>query len=225
MKLLLVEDDISLAAVVAEALEDSGYVVDIAHDGEAGWYQATEEDYSLILLDFMLPKLDGIGLCQRLRAHGCTVPILMLTARDTSMDKVLGLDAGADDYVVKPIDLPELLARMRAVLRRGSVAPTTSLSWGDLYLHPCNHEVTYKSQPLALTPTEFALLELFLRSGQRVLTRRLILSQLWDLEDSPGEETVKAHLKGLRQKLKQAGAPSDLIETVRGIGYRLQPLP
>ena len=223
MRLLLVEDDVSLATVFAEALEDSGYVVDIAYDGEMGLHHANEEEYGIILLDFMLPKLDGIGVCQRLRAKGSTVPILMLTARDAMTDKVLGLDAGADDYLVKPIDLPELLARIRAVLRRGQISPTTILSRGELSLHPSNYEVTYAGQPVPLTPKEFSLLELFLRSGQRVLTRRVILSQLWDLNDPPNEETVKAHIRGLRQKLNKAGAPKDLIETVRGIGYRLQP--
>ncbi|MEL6381184.1 MAG: response regulator transcription factor [Cyanobacteria bacterium J06626_18] len=224
MRLLLVEDDAPLAAVIAEALEDSGYVVDIAHDGEVGWHQAKDQEYGLILLDCMLPKLDGVRLCQRLRSLGSTVPILMLTARDASTDKVLGLDAGADDYLVKPIDLPELLARIRAVMRRYQMAPTEALGWGDLRLHPGNHEVTYANQLVALTPTEFALLELFLHSGKRVLSRWVIISQLWDLENPPSEDAVKVHIKGLRQKLKQAGAPPNLIETVRGVGYRLQSL-
>lgn len=222
MRLLLVEDDFPLAAVVAEALEDSGYIVDVAHDGQDGWHQAKEQEYGVILLDGMLPKLDGIQLCQRLRANGFTVPILMLTARDASTDKIMGLDAGADDYLIKPIDLPELLARIRAVLRRGQIAPTTILSWGELQLHPSNHAVTYADQSIALTPKEFSLLELFLRSGLRVLSRRVIISHLWDLDDPPGEETVKAHIKGLRQKLTAAGAPAAFIQTVRGVGYRLQ---
>jgi len=225
MRLLLVEDDASLAAVIAEALEGSGYVVDIAHDGEIGWYYATEQDYGTILLDCTLPKLDGIQLCQRLRAQGNTVPILMLTARDASTDKVLGLDTGADDYLVKPIDLPELLARMRAVMRRHPMAPTPILTWGHLSLHLSNHEVSYNNQLINLTPKEFSLLELFLRNGKRVLSRWIIISQLWDLQDPPGEDTVKAHVKGLRQKLKQAGVPSGLIETVRGVGYRLGATP
>ena len=225
MRLLLVEDDYPLAAVFAEALEDSGYIVDVVHDGEAGWYQATESEYGIILLDCMLPKLDGLGLCQRLRAHGYTIPILMMTARDASTDKVLGLDAGADDYLVKPVDLPELLARIRAVLRRGTATPSPLLNWGDLCLHPLNHEVTYANHPVKLTPTEFSLLELFLRSGLRVLSRKIIISHLWDLEDPPGEETVKAHIKGLRQKLTEAGAPKTFIETIRGVGYRMQPIP
>jgi len=225
MRLLLIEDDVILAAVIAEALEGSGYVVDIAHDGEMGLQYVTEQEYGTILLDCTLPKLDGVELCQQLRADGNTVPILMLTARDASTDKVLGLDAGADDYLVKPIDLPELLARMRAVLRRQQIMPTPILKWGDLQLHPSNHEVTYGECPVALTPTEFSLLELFLRSGKRVLSRWMIISQLWDLTDPPGEETVKAHIKGLRQKLKKAGVPPDFIETVRGVGYRLKALP
>jgi len=221
MRLLLVEDDVRLAAVIAEALEGSGYIVDIAHDGEIGWNYAIERDYETILLDCTLPKLDGVQLCQQLRTRGNTVPILMLTARDTSTDKVSGLDAGADDYLVKPIDLPELLARMRAVMRRHQSISAPILSWENLHLDPSTHEVTYADQFIALTPTEFSLLELFLRSGKRVLSRWQIISQLWDLTDPPGEDTVKAHIKGLRHKLKQAGAPVGLVETVRGVGYRL----
>ncbi len=223
MRLLLVEDDIGLAEVLAEALSDYGYAVDMVHDGEIGWEQASREDYSTILLDVNLPKLNGIELCQRLRSHGHTVPILMMTARDANTDKVVGLDAGADDYVVKPVDLLELMARIRALMRRGNVSAETNLVWGDLILEPSSHEVTYKGQHLDLTPKEFALLELFLRSGKRVLSRPAIISHLWATEEPPGEEAVKAHIKYLRQKLRSADIPDDFIETVRGLGYRLKP--
>ena len=223
MRLLLVEDDIGLAEVLAEALSDYGYAVDMVHDGEMGWEQASREDYSTILLDVNLPKLNGIELCKRLRSHGHTVPILMMTARDANTDKVVGLDAGADDYVVKPVDLLELMARIRALMRRGNVSAETNLVWGDLVLEPSSHEVTYKGQHLNLTPKEFALLELFLRSGKRVLSRPSIISHLWASEEPPSEEAVKAHIKYLRHKLRTVGIPNDLIETVRGLGYRLKP--
>ncbi|MDJ0706431.1 MAG: response regulator transcription factor [Leptolyngbyaceae cyanobacterium MO_188.B28] len=222
MRILLVEDDIPLAETVVEALSDYGYVVDAVADGELGWDQFRREEYGIILLDVMLSKLDGVSLCQRLRTHGCKAPILIMTARDSTTDKVIGLDAGADDYVVKPVDLPELLARIRALLRRGNVFTMPILTQGELHLDPGSYEVAYADHALKLTPKEFSLLELFLRSGRRVLSRRAIISHLWDLEDPPSEESVKAHIKTLRQKLKAAGAPSDLIETVRGIGYRLK---
>jgi DNA-binding response OmpR family regulator len=225
MKILLVEDDVSLAEALMEALTDQRYVVDAVNDGEAGWAQTQAIDYDLILLDVMLPKLDGISLCQRLRTHNYNSPILMMTARDTSADKVTGLDAGADDYVVKPIDLPELLARVRALLRRGTTSASPVLEWGGLKLNPSTYEVTYNNQPLHLTPKEYSLLELFLRSGRRVLSRSLLIEHIWSLEAPPSEDTVKAHIKSLRNKLKHVSAPNDLIETVHGLGYRLKQTP
>jgi DNA-binding response OmpR family regulator len=222
MRILLVEDDAGFAEALAEALSDQWYVVDVASDGEAGWMQAQAMDYDLMLLDVMLPKLDGISLCQRLRAKGYSNPILMITARDTSYDKVSGLDAGADDYVVKPIDLPELLARVRALLRRGMSSTSPVLEWGGLKLDPSTYDVSYDNKPLRLTPKEYALLELFLRSGRRVLSRSLLIEHIWSLESPPTEDTVKAHVKSLRNKLKTVGAPNDLIETVHGLGYRLK---
>ncbi|NJO93671.1 MAG: response regulator transcription factor [Hydrococcus sp. RM1_1_31] len=222
MKLLLVEDDPRLAELVAEALSDYGYVVDVARDGEMGWYHATEQDYALIMLDVMLPKQDGITLCQRLRSRGSNVPILMMTARDASTDKVMGLDAGADDYLVKPVDLPELLARIRALLRRGNGSAMPVLTWGNLRLNPSTYQVTYAEQALKLTPKEFLLLQLLLYSGQRVLSRRAIIDHLWSLDEPPTEESVKFHIKSLRQKLKEVGSSPDAIETIRGVGYRLK---
>ena len=211
-------------AVAALLTKQQNYLVDIAADGQEGWELAAAFSYDLILLDVMLPKLDGISLCQKLRREGYQMPILLLTARDTGTDKVMGLDAGADDYVVKPFDFQELLARIRALLRRGSSTLPPVLEWENLHLDPSSCEVTYRDLPLHLTPKEYALLELFLRNNQRVFSRSAIIDHLWNLEYPPQEDTIKSHIKGLRQKLKAAGAATDFIETVYGLGYRLKPL-
>lgn len=224
MRILLVEDDKSIADAVAAILAKQHYVVDVAADGQAGWGFVSSCDYDLIVLDVMLPKLDGISLCRQLRQEGYRMPILLLTARDTGTDKVKGLDAGADDYVVKPFDFQELTARIRALLRRGNSSLPPVLEWGSLHLDPSTCEVTYDSQVLHLTPKEYGVLELFLRNKQRVFSRSAIIDHLWSFEDPPEEDTIKSHIKGLRQKLKAAGAPTDLIETVYGLGYRLKPL-
>ena len=167
MRILLVEDDLQLGEGLTEALTDEGYIVDWVKDGEMGWVQATDLTYDLMVLDVMLPKINGIHLCRRLRDAGRRLPILMLTARDTNTDKVAGLDAGADDYVVKPFDLLELLARLRALSRRSTLGEAaTMLVWGKAQLDSATHEVFYDGVPLQLTPKEFSLLELFLRSGR-----------------------------------------------------------
>lgn len=223
MRVLLVEDDVYLSDALVEALTEQRYIVDAVYDGEAGWAAAQVMNYDLIVLDVMLPKLNGVSLCQRLRDHNYNSPILMITARDTSADKVAGLDAGADDYVVKPVDLAELSARVRALLRRGNTASSPVLEWEGLKLDPSTYEVTYNNQPLHLTPKEYSILELFLRSGRRVLSRSLLIEHAWSLEAPPSEDTVKAHIKSLRNKLKVAGAPNNLIETIHGLGYRLNP--
>ncbi|HEY9633894.1 MAG TPA: response regulator transcription factor [Coleofasciculaceae cyanobacterium] len=222
MKILLVEDDAYLAEALAEAIAEQHYAVDIVADGEKAWEQIRTLDYDLILLDVMLPKLDGIHLCKRLRFHSYQMPILMITARDTSTDKVIGLDAGADDYMVKPVDLPELLARIRALLRRGSASTSPTLEWCNLRLDPATHDVSYSNRPLYLTSKEYSLLELLLRNERRLLSRRVILEHIWSLENPPEEETIKAHIKSLRKKLRAVNAPEDLIETVHGVGYRLK---
>ena len=224
MRILLVEDDGCLAETLAEALTDQRYVVDVVTDGEAGWNQAQILDYDLLLLDVMLPELNGVGLCERLRSHGYRMPVLLLTACDTVTDKISGLDAGADDYVVKPVDLGELFARIRALLRRGATSSPPILEWGSLRLDPSTYEVNYDHNPLHLTPKEYSLLELLLRNGRRVLSRSLIIEHVWSLEAPPEEYTVKVHIRSLRQKLKAAGAPEDLIETIHGMGYRLRQL-
>ncbi|MFE4108312.1 response regulator transcription factor [Almyronema epifaneia] len=222
MRILLVEDDERIADALAEELNDQHYVVEVAYDGESGWDLAAAFEFDLILLDVMLPKVDGITLCQKLRAQGKATPILMLTARDTVSDRVIGLDAGADDYLVKPFDLQELSARIRALVRRGGATLPPILAWGALRLDPSTYEVFYQDQPVSLSPKEYSLLELFLRHQRRVFSRAQIVEQLWSFEVMPEEATVKAHIRGLRQKLKAAGAPGDLIETVYGLGYRLK---
>lgn len=222
MRVLLIEDDQLLSAALVTKLTEQHYVVDAAFDGKTGWDYATGWEYDLILLDVILPELDGISLCRKLRSHHNNTPILLLTGRDNSADKVMGLDAGADDYIVKPFDFEELSARIRAILRRGSESLSPVLVWGDLCLDPSTCAVEYQQRLLNLTPKEYAILELFLRNRQRVFSCRAILDQLWALEESPTEDTVRAHIKGLRQKLKVAGAPANLIETVYGLGYRLK---
>lgn len=222
MKILLVEDDAWIAETLLEALTDQHYAVDVAIDGQAGWDMLQSFAYDLAILDLMLPKLHGVALCQTLRQSGYTLPVLMLTAKDTSLDKVTGLDVGADDYVVKPFDLKELLARIRALLRRGGAIAPPVLERGALQLDPATCEVKYDCQPLAVTPKEYSLLEFFLRHPGCVLRPETILDHLWSSADPPGKETIKVHLRGLRQKLKAAGASDDLIETVYGLGYRLK---
>ena len=221
MRILLVEDDLRLAETLAEALSDQLYTVDIAANGLLAWDYVKNLDYDLVLLDVMLPELDGITLCQQLRSQGYRMPILMITARDTVSDKITGLDAGADDYIVKPVDLGELLARIRALLRRGGTTSQPILEWGAIKLDPSTYEVSYANKNLSLTRKEYSILELLLRNGRRVLSRSVIIDHIWKLESPPDEDTVKVHIRSLRQKLRASGASDNLIETLHGIGYRL----
>lgn len=222
MRLLVVEDDDLIVGKLVKLLNDQHYTVDSATDGQAGWELLDCYTYDLILLDVMLPKLDGISICRKLRLQGNKTPILLLTAQDTSTNRVIGLDAGADDYLAKPFDFPELLARIRALLRRGgSVLPLT-FTWHNLQLNPGTCEVTCNGQLLHLTPKEYSLLELFLRNTQRVYSCGMLIEHLWSFEETPSEDTVRSHIKGLRQKLKAAGIVDEPIETVYGIGYRLK---
>ncbi|MBD2564054.1 MULTISPECIES: response regulator [Nostoc] len=224
MKILVVEDDELNAYALTAVLNNQNYAVEIATDGEAAWDFIHTYDYDLILLDVVLPKLDGISLCRKIRSSGLQMPILLLTGRNSSHEKAIGLDAGADDYVVKPFDQEELIARIRALLRRKGVTSQPVLEYGKLRLDPSSCEVKYAGNLLPLTPKEFALLELFLRNSRRVFSCDMILEHLWSYEDTPQEEAVRTHIKGLRHKLKAVGAPSDLVETVYGIGYRLKTL-
>lgn len=222
MRILLVDDDELLSQTLSMHLAAQHHAIDWAVDGEAGWDYAQAATYDLIMLDINLPKLDGIQLCQRLRQAGHREPILLLTARGTSSDKVIGLDAGADDYVVKPCTAEELAARIRALLRRQQPSRAPILVCGDLRFDPGTCEVTYHRQPVSLSAKELSLLELFLRHPQRVFSSSIILEHLWGFGDTPGEETVRTHIKRLRRKLKAVGA-TNVIETIYGIGYRLNP--
>ncbi|MGK7901289.1 MAG: response regulator [Hormoscilla sp.] len=222
MRILLVEDDAAIAEVVKKALTNQHYQVDIATAGQEGWELAKILEYDLMVLDLMLPKLNGIELCQRLRAKGDRTPIMLLTAQDSSKKKVQGLDAGADDYVVKPFDVQELLARIRALLRRGSATNKPVLEWRKLCLDPSICEVKYDGEMLQLTAKEYALMELFLRNPKRIFSQTVLIDKIWEFDEPPSENAVRTQIKGLRQKLKKASAPADFIETIYGLGYRLK---
>ncbi|MDZ8050562.1 MAG: response regulator [Aulosira sp. ZfuVER01] len=222
MKILLVEDDDLLIKVLTKNLATHHYIVDVVKDGEMGWTYGSSFEYDLIVLDIMLPKLDGISLCKRFRTQGYSHPIMLLTAQDNITAKVQGLDAGADDYVVKPFDPIELIARIRALLRRGSNNPFPLLTWGDLLLNPSTCEVTYNGRPLNLTTMEYDLLEVLLRDCQHVFSTEELLDRLWSSEDFPSEATVRSHIRRVRHKLVAAGAPQDFIATMHGRGYYLK---
>ncbi|MGK7889908.1 MAG: response regulator [Leptolyngbyaceae cyanobacterium] len=224
MRILLVDDDAALMETLAKSLIRQRYAVDIAENGATAQEFLALFSYDLLVLDMLLPDVDGISLCRQCRHQGKTTPILMLTAEDSKSDKVKALDAGADDYVVKPFDFEELCARMRALLRRDSPQVDPSLHWGQLWVNPTTFEVTYGEATIHTTPKEYALLALFLRHPSRVFSLEAIIENLWTYDDPPSGDAVRTHIKGLRQKLKAGGAPKDLIETVYGMGYRLKAL-
>ncbi|NJL49446.1 MAG: response regulator transcription factor [Leptolyngbyaceae cyanobacterium SM2_5_2] len=181
----------------------------------------TAFDYDLLVLDLLLPDTDGIELCQQIRRQGYQMPILLVAEQSDMTKKTAAFEAGADDYVIKPFDVRELLARTQALLRRGTPVASPVLEWGALRLNPSSQRADYQGQTMPLTPKEYALLEMFLREPERTFSASRILNRIWAAEDYPGEETVRAHIKGLRQKLRAAGAPANLIETMHGLGYRL----
>lgn len=224
MKILVVEDDPAIAHTLQILLSECRYAVDVAPDGETGLQMAEAYAYDLILLDLLLPGLDGISVCQTLREQGMKTPILLLTGQGSGHQKAIALNAGADDYVVKPFDTEELVARIQALLRRGEATYLPVLTWGQLSIDPSTQNVSYNTQLITLTPKEYAILDLFLRNPQRVMSARTILDQVWSSLESPGEEAVRVHIKEIRHKLKGAGAPKDLIKTKHGVGYQLNPL-
>lgn len=222
MKILLVEDDDVFVKVLTRTLKAHHYIIDTVKDGDMGWTYGSTFEYDLMVMDIVLPKLDGISLCKRFRAEGYTTPILLLTSQDSSTARVQGLDAGADDYVVKPFDQAELVARIRALVRRGSTNPFPLLTWGDLMLNPSTCEVSYREQHLALTTKEYELLELLMRDSQHVFSTDELLDHLWSSEKFPSEATVRSHIRRVRQKLVAIGAPHDFIATLHGRGYYLK---
>lgn len=222
MRILLVEDDENLAKALTTVLSKNNYILDVATDGEMGWEMIKIISYDLVLLDIVLPKLDGISLCRRLRENNLQVPVMLMTARDSITDKLIGLDSGADDYLVKPFDIQELLARIRVLSRRLTEESINILTCGSIHLNPRMREITCNDQVLPFSRKEYLLIELFLRHPSRVFSKTDIIDHLWSLDKLPSEDTVKSHIRRIRTKLKEVGA-EDLIETLYGHGYRINP--
>lgn len=221
MRILLVEDDADLAQFIRKGLKEEQYAVDVATDGEEGLELALHNAYDLLILDIGLPKLDGLALCRRIRDKGNMTPVLLLTARNTVEDKVSGFDTGADQFLPKPFAFVELLAQIRALLRRGSAQQIVQLQVADLRLDPASHRVWRAGKEIALTNKEYALLEFLLRNKNRVLTRTAIIEHVWDISYDPMTNIVDAHIRALRAKIDRDFSPP-LIATVRGAGYMLE---
>ena len=219
VRVLLVEDDEVISERLKRALEKEGYPTDLAHDGQVGLDLARMGEYSVIILDVMMPKRDGWSVCQALRDSKNTTPILMLTAKDAIEDRVKGLDLGADDYLVKPFSLKELLARIRALTRRNKLEKSSIIHLGDLDIDAGAKTVTKAGEPIKLTKREFTLLEALARNRRRILSREYIIEQIWNDEDSISN-TVNFHVTSLRKKI-DVGRDKSLIETVHGFGYRI----
>lgn len=222
MHVLVVEDDPRVGRLVERGFEEAGHTVTLVDDGEAGLAQAADRGYDLIVLDVLLPTLDGLTVCRRLRERHLRTPILLLTARDAVLDRVRGLDAGADDYLIKPFALDELLARARALLRRaGEGDDGTTLQVGDLVLDVARHEARRGDRAIELTAKEFSLLEYLMRNAGRVLTKAQIVDQVWGYTAAPASNVVEIYVHYLRDKIDQ-GFARPLIRTVRGVGYTLK---
>lgn len=227
MKLLLVEDDQAFAHSIRQLLETHYYSVDSAADGYMAQEMTEVFSYDLILLDWMLPKKTGIEVCQALREAGDRTPIILMTGKNSGTDEVAGLDAGADDYLVKPFGFEELLARIRAVLRRAEGIASPILEWGDLRLDPSSATVSChlpdgQSRPIPVTPKEYGLLEVFLRNPSRIFSMDALIDKVWSFDDAPTTGAIRTHIKGLRQKTRAAGL-AEVVDTVYGLGYRLCP--
>jgi DNA-binding response OmpR family regulator len=220
MRILVVEDDRKVAGFIEMGLREEGYAVDLARDGDEAIVLAHVNDYDAILLDLMLPKKNGLQVAAELRREGRTTPILMLTARDATEDVVRGLDAGADDYLTKPFKFDELLARLRALVRRGGATRVERLTAGPLELDRLKHQAYVGGKALDLTPREFQLLEHFMMHKEDVVRRTELLEKVWDMHFDPESNVVDVHVGNLRRKLREAGYEG-LIRTVRGVGFRL----
>ena len=221
MRVLVVEDDTELAAILRRGLVEQLWSVEVAHDGETGRHLALTEDFDLVLLDLMLPIVDGVTICTHLRSHGKRTPVIMLTARDAVGDRVLGLDAGADDYIVKPFAISELLARVRSLMRRVHDSSGAVLQVGSLTLDPASDFVVRGTRKIPLTAREFALLQYFMQNEDRVLTRTLILEHVWDANYDGLSNVVDVYVNALRNKLEAEGE-ARVLATVRGRGYVLR---
>ncbi|MCL4313575.1 MAG: response regulator transcription factor [Actinobacteria bacterium] len=221
MRVLVAEDEVRMAALLKRGLEEEGYSVDTVYDGPTALWAATEQDYAVVVLDILLPGMDGFEVCQKLRKENRWMPVLMLTAKGEVADRIKGLDAGADDYLVKPFSFAELAARLRALVRRGQSERPLVLSVGDLRLDPATHQAWRGDVELELSPKEFSLLELFLRHPGEVLTRSRILDEIWDFAFAGTSNVVDQYVAYLRRKVDYPFSRSDL-ETVRGVGYRLR---
>jgi DNA-binding response OmpR family regulator len=220
MRVLVVEDESDIAQFISQGLDEAGYAVDLAKDGVVGLDYCLAVEYDLILLDIMLPKIDGLHVLKELRNRNIQTPVLVLTARDELDDRIKGLDAGADDYLVKPFSFSELLARMRALLRRPPLQVDTTLQVGTLVMDRIKREVRCSNRLVELSPREFALLEYLLRYPDQVLTRTQIAEHVWNF-DFPGDfKVIDVYIGYLRRKLEQGGDAS-IIQTIRGVGYRL----
>ncbi|MDE3735261.1 MULTISPECIES: response regulator transcription factor [Pseudomonas] len=220
MRLLLVEDDNALGAGVRAGLRQEGYTIDWLTDGASALHALQTEEFDLAILDLGLPRLDGVQVLQQLRASGSTLPVLVLTARDATDDRIIGLDAGADDYLVKPFDLNELKARLRALLRRSAGRPQVLIEHAGVVLDPASQQVSYLGSPVPLTPKEYQLLHELLSQPGKVLTRERLVQTLYGWDEEAESNTLEVHIHHLRKKLS-----SDLIRTVRGIGYLVDARP
>jgi DNA-binding response OmpR family regulator len=221
MRILVVDDDRRLCGVIKRGLVEEGYAVDLAYDGEDGEYLGEVNPYDVIILDIMLPNKDGIQVCRELRARKVTTPIIMLTARDAVEDRVKGLDTGADDYLVKPFAFSELLARVRALLRRDGISKSPELRVGDLTLNTLTRHLRRGGRHIELTTKEYVILEYLMRHPDAVVTRTMIEEHAWDYDFDSLSNLVDVYINRLRRKIDIAGEES-LIQTVRGAGYRLR---
>jgi heavy metal response regulator len=221
MRILVVEDEEKIASFIQRGLKEQHYVVDVAYDGEEGLYLAEINPYDLIVLDIMLPKMDGIAIAKQLRSNKCDTPILMLTARNAVKDKVSGLNAGADDYLTKPFSFSEFLARVRALLRRQRKEKVDILKLADLELNTLNHKVKRGKREISLTSKEFGLLEYLMVNMNQVVTRTMISEHVWHENFDRMTNVIDVHIKYLRDKINK-GAKKKLIHTIRGTGYSLK---
>ncbi|KPL08660.1 hypothetical protein AMJ85_08275 [candidate division BRC1 bacterium SM23_51] len=220
MRLLVIEDNPKMAALIQKGLTEQGYAVDVAHSGHEGEFMAASEVYDAVMLDLMLPDEDGLIVCRNLRRRGVHTPILMLTALSTTRDKVTGLDAGADDYLAKPFEFDELVARIRALLRRGQAREASTLKFEDIEMDLLKRTVTRAGQKIKLTAKEFALLEYFLRNPNRVLSRTAIGEHVWDMNFEPESNVIDVYVSMLRRRIDK-GYDRQLIHTMIGAGYML----